>query len=309
MRMRNDHPRIRQEALNYYSGYKGELSLDYYLKFINDQSNLILHDLRLPYIKSYYQIDTLMMIQTFFLILEVKNHANFIRFDHKNGVMYQGDKKYEDPVGQAQAQVHQLKSSLHKLGIRDMPVKFLVVFTNPKAILSEEKDERVIYSHQLLQKFEELSNENQTSFIQMPQLNAIANQLITQNKPLQSDMFKQLGILPQNLKLGVICPSCQHLHMIRKHGHWFCPKCQIKSHTAHLRSLFEYQLLFNSQITNRQFRKLCNIESIKTASRLLMSSGLPHIGEHRHRIYHLNYNLQQDGRYLLDYFDKLNFRE
>ena len=52
---------------------KGEQQVDYPLRFLEDNRNIILHNVRIADANGYFQIDTLILTEKYLLILEVKN--------------------------------------------------------------------------------------------------------------------------------------------------------------------------------------------------------------------------------------------
>ncbi|TFB24481.1 hypothetical protein E3U55_03005 [Filobacillus milosensis] len=300
---------VYNEILTYYSGYKGELALDYYLKFIDQKSRSILHSLRLPFINTFYQIDTLLLSANFFLMIEVKNLTGHIRFNHEKGRMYQQtefeEKSYQDPLLQSNTHLHQFKSFLHNRGLGHVPVESLIVFVNQNARLSDDRDDSIIYGFQLMQKFEEILKKYPNSTISQTAIKQLQSALIKLNTPLHSNMLKQLGIMPNELLYGVICPTCMKLPMQRPFGTWLCPHCKNSDPKAHMRAFIEYTLLFSQFITNRQARKLLRLDSPDIIQKLFKKANFPHQGENRHRKYELNFNLQKEGLFLLNDFLKL----
>lgn len=283
MRLTDSHPmssKCHKTAANYYSGYKGELSLDYFIKFIDQKDYIILHDFRLPFMNNYFQIDTLILTPNFIVIIEVKNLSGSIRFNHDMGRLYQytdqEERFYQDPLLQASSQAYQFKAFLYNLGLSHIPVEPLIVFVNQKASLSEERDKRIIYGFQLKQRFDKLKEQYADS--NPVKINAISQKILTHNKPLKLDMLTHLGIQKNELNYGVICPHCLSLPMNRIHGRWFCMVCEKTSRAeAHIRAFYEYALLISTSINNRSARTLLNVGSTHTVQKLLKKLVSPHM--------------------------------
>ncbi|MFL6560683.1 MAG: NERD domain-containing protein, partial [Bacillus sp. (in: firmicutes)] len=87
-----------------------------------------------------------------------------------------------------------------------------------------------------------------------------------------------------DLLTGVLFPSCNH-PLVRKKRKWYCSTCDKFSQDAHLNALKDYFLLFDSKITNKQFREFAHIKSHDTAKRLLHSVYLNYSGTKKGRIY------------------------
>ncbi|WP_198507999.1 nuclease-related domain-containing protein, partial [Bacillus sp. FJAT-42315] len=63
------------------AGYRGEQTVDYFLREVKRNDVFILHDIRLPAGEySFFQIDTVLLTPNFFLIMEVKNYSGQLLF-------------------------------------------------------------------------------------------------------------------------------------------------------------------------------------------------------------------------------------
>ncbi|GEL78558.1 nuclease-related domain-containing protein [Tenuibacillus multivorans] len=311
-RLPNNHEKsatINNEITNYYSGYKGELANDYFIQFIDRDDMLILHDLRLPFMKSFYQIDTLILTSYFFLIIEIKNLSNFIRFNHEKGDMYQQTdlekRTFQDPILQADAQVHQFKSFLYQLGLTNVHVETLVSFVNQNATLAEERDPRIIYGYQLKQKFDELLNKYPGIKVNQQKLEFLSNTLIKKNRPLHSDMMKKQGIKAHDLTYGILCPTCLKLSSKRQQSKWICSFCRESVRSYFMRTFIEYALIFDNTITNKKARKMLGINSSDAMQKIFQRSRFDYFGEKGNRVYQLNFDFQKDSAYLIDYYLRL----
>ncbi|MFC0270255.1 nuclease-related domain-containing protein [Metabacillus herbersteinensis] len=81
-----DHPKfqlIKENLAKSLAGYKGEAAIDYPLSPLPEKNYLILHDMRLQNKQHYFQMDTLLLSQSYLLILEVKNMSGTLPFDNK----------------------------------------------------------------------------------------------------------------------------------------------------------------------------------------------------------------------------------
>src|SRR5699024_1454659 len=72
---------IISQTKNLKTGYEGEQSLEYLLKFLPTEEYYILHNLRIPDPNGYFQIDFLILSLNFGLIVEVKNIYGTVTFD------------------------------------------------------------------------------------------------------------------------------------------------------------------------------------------------------------------------------------
>ncbi len=124
------------------AGIHGEQALDYYIKLFPEQDPpfRIFHDLRLPYRDTFFQIDTLIVFSSFYLILEVKNYRGIIHIDPKNHQVIQEIedsplKSLPDPILQVNNQSLKLDSWINNIKFPTLPAEKFVILTNPKAII------------------------------------------------------------------------------------------------------------------------------------------------------------------------------
>lgn len=149
-------PKIENELLKSYAGYRGEQSIDYHLTFLPQDKFYLLHDLRLQNRqKHYFQMDTLILSPHFFLILEVKNISGSLYFDQEFHQLIRTidgkEEGFPDPILQVMKQEKQLKSWLEDNHYPSVPIVSLVVISNSSTIIrcsSREKEikEKVIHS-------------------------------------------------------------------------------------------------------------------------------------------------------------------
>ena len=279
------------------AGYRGELQLDYHLKLISEDKNiLILHDLRLEIDGRYFQIDTLILTPQVFLILEVKNIAGIYILDSK---FDQAIRKLEDkeeafghPVTQVERQKKQLVRWFGKMKIPSIPIATLVVMTNRSTVLDtaspHEKYNNVIRVENVEAWILSLLSRHQNEHIPMKQVKKISSLLVKKHTPHIAFPEGVYGISRSEILSGVHCAECRHLPMIRRYAHWECEKCGGKSKDGHLSALRDYSLLISHQITNKQVRTFLHLESRKIAYKILRSMNLSSTGITNNKSYHLN---------------------
>lgn len=154
-------PMISEELGKRTAGFKGETALDYTLSFLDPKKYYILHDLRIPYKDSFFQIDTLLISTKFILNIEVKYLAGTAYFDPifnqliqtKNGI----ESALPDPTIQIKRQESQLISWLSKHGSPNIPIYSCVVMSNDRTIIKTSPDNKtlnkiVIHRQSLLDK-------------------------------------------------------------------------------------------------------------------------------------------------------------
>lgn len=272
------------------AGFKGEQSLDFYLRSLNEKKYMIFHDLNLPDGQYNCQIDTFLLSSKFSLTCETKNMAGKLIFDSDNHQLIQindgKEKGYLYPIFQAER--HQ--TYIKKL-IPTSPVEYVIPFTNQHSILSfigknsNQVRQRIFKSDSLLQKITQLENMYVDEILSSKELRKICRALLKLNTPPTTQIFQTYGINKTEIISGIHCPFCFYLPLIRKKRSWYCPSCKAFNKNAHEYSLQDYFLLFDSKITNEQFRKFAQIPSPDVANRLLRFSNLKRSGAKKGTIY------------------------
>jgi hypothetical protein len=291
-------PDIETELNNYQAGYKGEQSIDYYLSFLPEKDFYILHGLRLPYKNFFFQMDTLMLSKSFFLILEVKNISGTLLFDDSFKQLVRiknnGEKEvFKDPLQQVKLQQYQLTNWLKDHKFTNIPMEHLVVMTNQKTLLqtnnpNSEYVHKVIPSARLLSKINEMRANRKEERLTEKDLKNISRQMMKKHVPSKPEILKSFNITKSDLLKGVLCNTCK-TSMYRQNGKWICSECQTSSKNAHVHALMDYALLFDSTITNKQFREFLQIPSRYMALRLLKDLNLKAAGPKKIRKYYLHF--------------------
>ncbi|MGD7054539.1 nuclease-related domain-containing protein [Sutcliffiella horikoshii] len=282
------------------AGIYGEQALDYYLKLLpeTDTPYYILHDLRLPYRDTHFQIDTLILFSNFFLLLEVKYLRGTLYFDPKNNQLIQEVedkplKALQDPILQVSNQCSKLTSWLKQKNIPNAPCEKLVVLTNPKVIvkvLSSPSivEKHVIKSPALSERVIPLDKKNPTHYYDKKTLNRISRLLIKEHTPLHSSPIKKYKVKPSDILTGVFCPHCSPLEVMERiHGKWKCPKCLLLSADAHIQTLTEYALLISTEITMSELKRFLRIDHTHVIRLILRKMKLPGSGNTKSRTYNL----------------------
>jgi len=286
---------ILEELGRRHAGYKGEVSLDYYLRLLPFDKYLILHDLNLPDGDYNCQIDTLLLTPEFALIIEVKNMTGKLIFDTENEQFMQinndKDKGYPDPIAQCERHKEYLEKLMSEHKFPPVPVDYLVVISNGYASYvingknTQKAKTRICKSDAFLNKIQFFEKQYPNPLLQAKELRKLSRFLVKMNKVPTSYILKKYGIKKADLINGVCCPYCDYLPLERKKKKWYCPSCDKYSKDAHINTLKDYFLLFDAKITNQEFRKFAHIKSHDTAKRLLLSVNLNYSGTKKGRTY------------------------
>lgn len=277
---RND---LDNEYAKLNAGFKGEESLDYYLADLKGESVSIFHDLRLPRDKDrnyFFQIDCLVIHHRFCVLIEVKNLIGNLYFDHqydqikrsRNGI----EETFSDPVNQVEIQKNYLAKWLEANNFPALPLKTLVVITNPKSYITispkyGRNAQKIIRGKYLVSKIMEYLQKNNGVEVTEKEIKKLSSTLIKQHTEHNSDILKRFKIQPEDIRTGVVCPKCGEIPMIRRYGHWFCSHCSLKSKDAHIQAIKEYALLFKQVVKNKEIREFLHIKSSTSMKKLLIS--------------------------------------
>jgi hypothetical protein len=148
-----NHPEkinIKEELSKSYAGFRGEQSNDYHLEFINKKTHYIFQDMRLPGIEdTHFQIDNLLLTQSYYIILEVKNIKGTLLFDKKFKQLIQIVDNKEigltDPVLQVNKQRSQLEYWIKKNKFEEIPILTLIIISHSSTIIKSTPDYKEVY--------------------------------------------------------------------------------------------------------------------------------------------------------------------
>ncbi|MFI8687856.1 nuclease-related domain-containing protein [Rossellomorea sp. NPDC077527] len=303
LRLLDTHPKttfIKENLSKSLAGYNGEKSIDYYLSLLPEKSFSILHDIRLFSNDRYFQIDTILLTKSFLLILEVKNLAGSIEFDSmfnqiiqkKNGV----ELALPDPIIQIGMQESQFRSWLREHQFPLIPIRTLIVISNSNTIIrSNDKNvsQQVIHAPMLPKKITQMSSEYNDTVLLDKEIRRMIRLIKKFDTPLNPSIINQYNISKGDIINGVICEVCGYLSLDRVHGYWYCPACQKKSKSAHLKALEHYYLLFGEEITGQQLKEFLIISSPSLATRILNATSVSSRGNGKGRVHTLPPNHKQ----------------
>ena len=287
---------IEQDFAKRKAGFAGEKSSDYYVHKLPHKEFIIFHDLRLQNGHNFFQIDTLILHPTFALTLEIKNIKGTIYFDSAFKQLIRttdsSEEGFLDPISQAEWQRNNLRKWLKPLGI-PIPVDYFVVISNPSTIIKAnehhyEAVKRVTHAHKILDKVATMKKKYNYGSLSTKEISKIKSHLLKKHTPEQVNILELYKIPETDILKGIQCPNCDTFPMKRQHGTWICPVCKYNDKSAHQQALVDYLLLFNSTISNQQFRDFLQLSSENIAKKLLLSMKLPHSGLNKGRLYHLD---------------------
>jgi len=295
-RLPNQHP-VWPDVMNEYksrtAGQRGEKSLYFHLSMLLDSKYQIYHGIRLQYRGYYFQIDFLVLCTAFALVLEVKNRSGELKFEKefnqstckKNGQ----EERIKNPVLQAKLQARKLRGWLKDHNI-EIPIPYLFVNCNDKTLILSDPQNEQITSHicnseVLIEKIDQIANYYKIDKLDAKELRKLKRLLLSKHTPENPDILKQFNLSPNEILTGVKCPICNFLPVNYQYGTWRCPKCNMKSKTAHIPAINDHFLLIKPTITNAELRAFLHIDSIRITGKILVSLNLPFTGKFRDRVY------------------------
>ena len=275
------------------AGYKGEKELDYHISQINHSKLTILHDLRIPFNDTHFQIDSLLISNSLIIPIDSKYYAGTLEFypefnqmiQYLNGI----EKAYLDPILQTKTQARQLNGFLVSHHFAPLPFEPLVAITHSQAFIknptqNKEVSQRIFKSPGIFYKITPYLEKYQQEILSDQDMKKIVKLLLKKNTPYLPDL-KALTLPYGEMRKGVECPVCTTFGMDRIHGNWVCKQCGYISKDAHVLALKDYFLIYGPSITNSHFSDFLNISSIHQAKRLLSSMNLDTIGSKKGRVY------------------------
>ncbi|MBT2699724.1 NERD domain-containing protein [Bacillus sp. ISL-40] len=287
-------PALLTEYKNWMAGYHGEKSLDFHLSMLPDTNYLIFHNIRLQLGKYFFQIDILLLSAAFALALEVKNRTgeyHFQKYLNQTILKNNGkDERIKNPVLQAKLQALKLKNWLKKHNSREIPIHYLFVNSNQRAMIRVESGHEQILrnicnSEGLLEKITQIASQNKDEKLNKKELGKVKRLILTNDTPEDPDLLEHFHLSKNDLPTGVQCPICNCLPMKYIYGTWVCPNCKCNSKTVHIQALNDYFLLIKPSITNSELRRFLHIDSPKSANNILKSMNLAYKGVFKGRIY------------------------
>lgn len=273
------------------SGDYGESSIDYYLSHIKGKQHyLIIKGARLPLNQFHFQMDTLLLFPTFFILLETKHLTGTLLFDPDYQQLIQIKKEDEnreisrqDPILQVKMQYNQLKRWLTHHQVEGYPGYCFVVVTNQNAIVKARSNpalvqEYVMRSPVLTFKVESIMESNHPTNSTSHSSLEIFTLICNHHVPRDENILKEFKINPTELKTGVACPNCHRLAMERLPRRWRCLHCNHVCKDAHIQALIDYSLLISSSITIKELCGFLHIQSVHIARLIIKNLSLPKTG-------------------------------
>lgn len=300
-RLKVNHPQyinIKKDLSKWEAGYRGEVSIDYHLSELEAERNLILHNLRIPHLSGFSQIDTLIINPKFLCILEVKNYSGTLVFDQTVKQLirsYQNKEEcFADPILQAERQKLKLQHFLNNLQFPSIHIYSFVVISNPSTLVKfHPKDtnvqNKVIHADGVWERLLNLDSKLNEDDRTKAQMMNLAKILIEHHTDEEIDILKAYNISWKDLMHGIICSNCGKTNVERIKGTWVCEDCKFSSKNAHLQALIDYALLKGENITRKDYQAFIKLTSDSIAvKQLCRCSFIKKTGTGKGSIYQLD---------------------
>jgi hypothetical protein len=288
-------PNIEKDLRAWLKGYYGEKECSYFLSLLPEDQYYIFHGLRLVD-KKAFQMDLLIINQSFALIGEVKNISGRLIFQKgSNHVTKENNNEEEgisNPILQVKRQKLQLLNWLAKNQIKGLPIECLAVISKPSTLVETTPDNagifnELIYAESLIDRLHQLEKKYPKPLLSKKKITHLADLLLSSHQILIPDILQTYKIPKEDIKMGACCPKCQSFEMMYISGSWLCNTCKFVSKTAYLQSVEDYFLLWGQTITRKQFGLFFKIGSTYISGNLLRALNLYSTGTKRGTTYSL----------------------
>jgi len=299
-RINKNHPQyktIKNDLLKIMAGFKGEQYTDYPLSFLPQYEYFILHDLRIPYKQTFFQMDTLLLSKRFFLILEIKNIAGTLIFDQEfHQLIRIVDGKEEalsDPITQVSRHEYLLKKWLSEKFHIIPPIESFIIISHPQTLVKTHSKSTnisniVIRREYLPKAISKLVQKHKSELLTEKEMRKIARHLKKAHTPLDFDVLEKYQIRREEIIGGIQCTSCERTSIKRGYGTWYCTSCKTSDKHAHIEAIKDYVLLLNNEVTNKEIREFLMIDNIHLVKRILKDVAEETTGTTKGRKYLIN---------------------
>lgn len=233
-----------KEKQRHYSlrkGYEGEVQYDAWIKGL-EIDNLTLNDLLLEMGGSIFQIDSTVIVQDTIYFNDVKYYEGDYYYEGEHLKKVNGN-EVKDPLIQLKRGSSLLRQLLSSLGFK-LPIKALLIFTNPEfALYQAPRDAPIILPNQLNRFLKNLNSKHS----KLTNLHyKIAEKLISLHIT-KSPYQRMPSYEYEQLQKGILCPACQSFiddgNAPKKYLNCACGAHE-EIETAVMRSISELNLLF-----------------------------------------------------------------
>ena len=270
-------PLIKDQMNTFSAGFKGEEAVKYPLSMLNPDEYHIFHDIRLPVGTHFIQIDILLISTNMIIILEVKNIAGTLYFDHQFHQLIRTldgkENGFPDPILQMERQGQLLNRWLAELHFPDkLPIVPLLVISNPQTIIKSSNShytKMILHRNYLPAKIMQIETLHKEILLTKKDMRKLFKRIKSQNQPYKADILGKFQLSADDLLKGIHCPACHYLPLLRLRSLWKCPACKQTHKDPYNNTLQDYALLLSETITNKELREFMLLPSPAQATRIL----------------------------------------
>ncbi len=194
-RLNINHPKlpiIEEEYRKNLAGIRGEKELDYHLSSLDD-NYLIINDLRLQQGAHFFQIDSLLISPKVSFIIDSKNIAGTIIFDHEFNqcirIFKEKEEGIRDPFTQVQRHIRLLSQWLDEHKLPALNLEYLVAISRPSTIIKSKGNNsysnfRVVHAAHIISRISDLEKRYPKETTSIKEIKRIAKQLVKYISPL-----------------------------------------------------------------------------------------------------------------------------
>jgi hypothetical protein len=290
MRFSAHHPKlpaVREQLIKHAAGFRGETTLNYFLRELPHDHSFLFHDIRLPSTQNqFFQMDFLLLKQNYALILEVKDYAGAIQMNNVKRALERDGKSLPNPTHQVERHRHHLTNWLVNNGTPPMPIETAIVFSNETVHADLPFD--FMYPYELPAVLDRLEKRHRENLLTEQAIQRLTKRILAGHTPDMKSVLPSFHLTPADIVTGVHCTKCKKHPMIRLKRKWHCARCGRFHTDDHITALHDYLLLISPTITTAQCAAFLHLDSTYIAYRLLTKMNLPTSGGDKNKKYHLS---------------------
>jgi len=232
----------KQKYNNQVKGFKGECLFDTHVNH-PQQNGLVINDLLLSTKSTYYQMDSILILNQHIYLYEVKNYAGSYWFEEDSLYTKSGHL-----IQNSQEQLNRKKAYLHNLILNmgfNYSITSYVTFVHPDFyIYLLPPTDSFVFSGGLENHFKEIFNQNITSTVSEEDMRLAHTLIRKHHSDYRPNHLPNYNI--SNLKVGIFCPKCFSFHYIKTRNNRTCAVCGFEEKIADAiyRMVLEFKMLF-----------------------------------------------------------------
>ncbi|WP_186321291.1 nuclease-related domain-containing protein [Bacillus sp. FJAT-22090] len=226
------------------------------------------------------QIDCLVVTNCCLIVLESKNYSDNLYVDEETEDFYKITRAGEEislpnPYFQLMNHIRFVRTFFGK-DFPDVQVAGAVIMTAKSSRIRKKPPHYPFYQLEgMNDKVIQFYNHFKAYKLSSSALQLIEQKLRADQTPFTyPPLCEHYHISPNEIITGVECPACGVLGMKRIATTWKCMVCMKSDRYAHVSTVNDYFSLIKKEITNKEFRRFCGVESKYAASRMLNSMDL-----------------------------------